>query len=337
MFFLKLPQPECFMDPKMTIAEAADFIGITRQGLQKKLKQSGFPHKKNQNRIYFGHETAKKIFNIPFKTKVIAIQIVKGGAGKTAIAHAIGIRANLYGARVLYIDLDQQANLTEHFAIDSEELPVMLDVIKGQAKIEKSIIEISPGLHIFPSKIDNAILDDTILFKNFALDRVYKDPIDSIKQHYDLIIIDCPPALGRSVGAAALASDQVLAPIAPDKQCLRGLAMLYKHLQELSKMPYGREVPLKIVYNRFDSRTNLSKKMLTALLEHPIFRDVLFDTYIRQNQEFANAYANVCSIYDQLRPSPAKEDIDLLTREILGINKKTEEDKNISLVSFATA
>jgi chromosome partitioning protein len=325
------------MDPKITLAEAADFLGITRQGLQKKIKLGKFPHKKNQNRIYFGHETAKQIFNIPFKTKVIAIQIVKGGAGKTAIAQAIGIRANLYGARVLYVDLDQQANLTEHFGIDSENLPVMLDIIKREAKIEKSIIEISPGLHIFPSKIDNAVLDDTILFKSLALDRVYKDPIDSIKHHYDLIIIDCPPALGRSVGAAALAADQVLAPVVPDKQCLRGLAMLHKHLQDLSQMPYGKKVPLKIVYNRFDSRTNLSKKMLTALIEHPVFRDILFDTYIRQNQEFANAYAKTCSIYDQLSPSPAKEDIDSLTREILGINKKIEEDKNISLVSFATA
>ena len=178
------------------------------------------------------------------------------------------------------------------------------------------------------------MLDDTILFKNLALDRVYKDPIDSIKQHYDLIIIDCPPALGRSVGAAALASDQVLAPITPDKQCLRGLSLLYKQLKELSTMPYGKDVPLKIVYNRFDSRTNLSKKILTALLEHHVFKDILFDTYIRQNQEFANAYANVCSIYDQLRPSPAKEDIDSLTKEILGINKKAKEDKNISMVSF---
>ena len=114
----------------MTVSEAAEFIGMTRQGLQKKIKQVGLPHKKSQNRIYFEHETARKIFNIPFKNQVIAIQIVKGGSGKTAIAHAIGVRANLYGAKVLYIDLDQQANLTEHFGIDSEELPVMLDVIK---------------------------------------------------------------------------------------------------------------------------------------------------------------------------------------------------------------
>ncbi len=324
------------MDPKMTATEAAEFIGITRQGLQKKIKQSNWNYQKSQNRIYFGHETARKIFNFQFKTKVIAIQIVKGGSGKTAIAHAIGVRANLYGARVLYIDLDQQANLTEHFGIDSEELPVMLDVIKRQANIQESIIELSPGLHIFPSKIDNAILDDTILFNNLALDRVYKDPIDSIKHHYDLIIIDCPPALGRSVGAAALAADLVLAPVSPDKQCLRGLTMLYKNLKELALMPYGKQVPLNIIYNKFDSRTNLSKKMLTALIEHHIFKNILFDTYVRQNQEFANAYANVCSIYDQLRPSSAKEDIDLLTKEILNINQKIEE-KNVFKVSFATS
>ena len=340
-FFQELPQPtsEVEVDHKMTVTDAASILGLTRQALQKRIKSQSLSHNKSQNRTYFGHDTAKNIFNFKFnKPKVVAIQIVKGGSGKTALTHSIGIRANLYGAKVLYIDLDQQGSLTEHFGIDSENLPVMLDIIKGKTTIDKSIIEIDHGLHLFPSKIDNAILDDVILFDNCALDRVYRDPIDSIKQHYDLILIDCPPALGRSVGAAALAADQIIAPVTPDKQCLRGLNLLHKNLNDLSKMPYGKVVPFNVVYNRFDSRTNLSKKMLTSLLEHPVFKNILFDTYIRQNQDFANAYVNTGSIYDSLRPSSAKEDIDSLTREILGIKTQDEnhEGQNISLVSFET-
>ena len=101
-------------------------------------------------------------------------------------------------------------------------------------------------------------------------------------------------------------------------------------------MPYGKIVPFNIVYNRFDSRTNLSKKILTSLIEHPIFKKILFDTYVRQNQDFANAYVSCSSIFDSLRPSSSKEDIDLLTKEILNIKsiELQETAKKISLVSF---
>jgi chromosome partitioning protein len=322
------------MEPKMLTGDAAGFLKITNQAILKKIKTKQLPYSKTGKNVFFGYGAAKEIFNFTFTSKVIAFQIVKGGVGKTAISHALAARASLYGAKVLCIDLDQQANLTKHFGINSNNLPVMIDVIKGNAKIENSLVEITDGIHLFPSRIDNAILDDHIMIESLRLDKVYKEHIDNLRDYYDLILIDCPPALGRSVAAAALASDCIFAPVTPDAQCLTGLDLLYDGLKSIKKK-YSRLVPLKILMNKFDGRTVLSREILAKLLDHSIYRDCLLNTYIRQNQEFANFCAASISIFDSIKPSTAKEDIDFLTQETLDLfAKKPTQQENVSLVSI---
>jgi chromosome partitioning protein len=176
------------------------------------------------------------------------------------------------------------------------------------------------------------------MIESLRLDKVYKDHIDIIKEHYNLIIIDCPPALGRSVAAAALASDYIAAPVTPDTQCLTGLELLSNGLKSIKKK-YSRMVPLKIIMNKFDGRTVLSREILTTLMEHDSYRKGLLNTYIRQNQDFANNCAATTSIFDSIKPSTAKEDIDFLTQEILDIVPKEEHrnEKNISFASIAAS
>lgn len=326
------------MEPKMLTGDASNFFNITNQAILKKLKTKNLPHKKTGKNVFFGHTAAKDIFNFPLKSTVIAFQIVKGGVGKTALTHALATRASLYGAKVLCIDLDQQANLTKHFGVNSNDLPVMIDIVKGHAQIKNSLVEITDGIHLFPSRIDNAVLDDHIMVESLRLDTVYKEHIDNLREFYDLILIDCPPALGRSVASAALASDFIAAPVTPDAQCLTGLALLYEGLKSLAKK-YNRLVPLKILMNKFDGRTLLSREILAKLLEHPTYRERLLKTYIRQNQDFANHYALSVSIFDSIKPSTAKEDIDFLTQEILGIFPATinKQPEKVSMVSLEVA
>ena len=108
------------IDTKITASEAANFLGVTLQSVHKQLKQKKLISFKNQNRIYFGHETAKELFKINFEKKTISFQIVKGGTGKTSITHAFALRAHLYGARVLCIDIDQQGHLSQAFNVDAK-------------------------------------------------------------------------------------------------------------------------------------------------------------------------------------------------------------------------
>lgn len=316
------------MSPKMLAIDAAALLNVSVQAIHKQLKTKNLEFSKSQNRVYFYHKTAKQIFKFKIKPKTVAIQIVKGGTGKTSLVHAIAVRASLYGIKVLCIDLDQQGNLTQSFQVNPEKTPAMVDVINGNFAIEDSIIPVGEGLDLMPSRIENAVLDNILMIKRLPLDRVYKDKISFLKKsrNYGLILIDCPPALGQSVTAASLAVDCIIAPVTPEKFSLSGLKVTNQEIDAI-KTSYKKNIPLKIVLNKFDSRTTLSHETLSLLIKHEIFGDKLFKSYIRSSQEFPNSTAKEMSIFDTLKNNSAKEDIDLLTRELLGIeNIKPEQD-----------
>lgn len=306
------------LQSKLTASEAAEFLNVSVQSIHKTLKVKNLVSYKGQNRVFFGHETSQSLFKIKFKKQVIAFQIVKGGTGKTSLAHAFAIRANLYGCKVLCIDLDQQGNLTQAFNIDADEHPVMIDILREKAHLKETIINISPGLDVIPSRIENATLDNIIMLEKYSLERIYNNMIAKLQEIYDLIIIDCPPALGQSVAAATLASDIILAPLTPEKFSLSGLHITHDEILSLSRK-YGKKINLKVVLNKFDSRKALSSEVLTTVFNDEIFHPILCKTFIRISQEFPNTIYNKSNIFHTLKNTSAKEDIDLLTKELLDI------------------
>lgn len=318
------------MDAKMTAGEAADFLGVTIQAVHKQLKTKSLGFEKNQNRVYFSHETSRQLFKIPFKQKTIAFQIVKGGTGKTSLVYSLATRANLYGAKVLCIDLDQQGNLTQSLKINPEEYPAMIDVIRDGLSIEAAIVNVSAGIDLIPSRIENAILDNAIILGKHSISHVYKKLLDPLKSKYDLIIIDCPPALGQSVAAVALAVDEIVSPVTPEKFCLSGLKITTQELTGLEEN-VGHNINMRIVVNKFDSRTSLSHEVLSTLIKHPVYGEKMYKTYVRTNQDFPNSIARGQSIFDTLKMTTAKEDIDLLTRELLEIAAPSQNQNSVSL------
>jgi len=322
------------MNPKMLAIDAAALLNVSVQAIHKQLKTKNLEFIKSQNRVYFGHNTAKQIFKLKIKPKVVAIQIVKGGTGKTSLAHSIAIRASLYGIKVLCIDLDQQGNLTQAFQVNPEKIPVMVDIVNNNFSIQDSIVPVIDGIDLIPSRIENAVLDNVLMLKRAPLDRIYKEQISLLKKtrNYGLILIDCPPALGQSVAAASLAVDFVVAPVTPEKFSLSGLKVTNQEIENI-KNTYKKNIPLRIILNKFDSRTSLSHETLSLLIKHDIFGPKLFKSYIRTSQEFPNATAQETSIFDTLKNSSAKEDIDLLTRELLGI-ESISQNQDITLGSL---
>lgn len=313
---------------KMTASDASVFMQVSLQSIHKHLKTKDIESFKSQNRVYFGFESARKLFSIPFEKKVISFQIVKGGTGKTSIAYSFAIRANLYGARVLCIDLDQQGNLTHAFSVDPNIVPVMIDVVKNNAELSDGIVNISPGLDLFPSRIDNAILDNEIMLGRFPLEQLYLKIIEPIRENYDLIIFDCPPALGHSVASSTLASDIIISPVTPEQFGLSGLKITYDEVKILNKN-YLKDIKMKVLLNKFDSRTALSSEVLRTLINDESFKDITCNALVRSNQEFSNTIFAGTNIYSSLKNTSAKEDIDLLVREVLNLdelyNKKTNK------------
>jgi len=303
-------------ESKMTVVDAAKFKAVTTQAIHKELRVKNLKYNQNSYRVYFGHKTARSIFNLSFKKSIISFQIVKGGTGKTSISHSFAVRANLYGARVLCIDLDQQGNLTQAFGINCDNSPVMIDIINDNTLINDAIINISPGLDILPSRIENAVLDNHLMLNKHPLDRVYKNIIDQVIGNYDLVIIDCPPALGQSVTAATLASNLIIFPLTPEQFSLSGLEVSFREINTINER-FSNSCDLKVLLNKFDVRTALSNEVLGRIINHSIFKKMIFNTFIKSCQDFPNMIYAKTNIFSDTKNSAAKDDIDLLTKEIL--------------------
>lgn len=305
------------MDPKMLAAEAADFLNISLQALHKQLKTKQLDFTKSQNRVYFGHETAKKIFKLQFKPTCWNWLNLKGGVGKTQLSFSTAVRLSLYGAKVAVIDLDQQGNFTQACNVNSDEADILIDVIKDDLNIKDCMINVIPGLDLLPSRIDNALLDSFITINRMNIGTKIKKYVDELKKHYDFVFIDCPPSLGATVSSASCAADFIIIPVDPEKFSISGLNVTIQELERSVLREYSAHYELKIVLNKFDGRTSLSRQILTKFYEDKDYREKMLQTFVRTTQDLPNAIVRGKTIYDTLRTSVAREDIDFLAREIL--------------------
>lgn len=308
------------MEPKIQLTDAATFLNMTLQGVHKHIKTKGIPYHKSGKVNYLTHAGAKQLFNLKIKPTVIAFELVKGGVGKTSLSFHCAVRASLYGLKCVLIDLDQQANLTRAFRIDASDRPIMLDVIKEKLNITSALVNVIDGVDLLPSRFENAMLNTFLLINAFPLDRVFKQIIEPLKDSYDLVFIDCPPDLGATVTATAIASDFILSPIEPDEFSMSGLELTLSELSNIAGK-YDKNIVIKIILNKFNTKTNLSHQTLATLINGDKTRNSLLKSFIRASQDFPNAFEKGLSIFDSLKASAAKNDIDLLTREIIELCK----------------
>lgn len=310
------------IDPKITAAEIASYLKITVQAIHNKVKSKGLKVKKAQNKAYFGHETARVIINHNVNQLKIAISVVKGGVGKTTLAEALAIRVALYGLRVLCIDVDQQANLTKGLGMDekAKHCPVMIDLIEGKAKAEEAILQVMPGLDLIPSRLDNVTLDGYMMINRVNPEKIFNKIFEDVFKNYDLVIFDCPPTLGSTVCAAMLCADVVISPLNPDVYSYEGIQIMDKEIKNIREQ-FSKDINWKILLNKFDSRTILSTGYISQLMQDPAYASRLLDSVIRTSQEFPNMKQKEKTIFDSLKKSTAKEDIDALAKEIIEIMK----------------
>lgn len=305
------------MNPKMLTSEASNFLEISLPGLHKQLKSKQLQYSKSQNKLYFGHDTAKQIFKLNFKPTCWSWQNLKGGVGKTHLSYATATRLSLYGAKVAVIDLDQQGNFTQACNVNPENTPVLIDIIKDNLNILDCMVRVVDGLDILPSRIDNAVLDNLFAINGLPVEKELKKRVLPLKDKYDFIFIDCPPSLGQTVMSASLAADYILVPVDPERFSLSGLNITIDELTNRVSSVFDVNLNIKIILNKFDGRTGLSHSVLSTLMNEEPYKRILFKSFIRTSQELPNAVSKGRSIFDSLKSSTAKEDIDLLAREII--------------------
>lgn len=307
-------------EPKLPISIVAEFLGITKQALHKQLANKGLKAPILGNKAYINHTIARQLFNISFKKTVIAGEIVKGGTGKTTTIDHISCCSNAFGAKVLVIDTDPQGNLTDLYNIDPDEHPALIDILKDQIPIQDAIINVSPGLDILPSRIENVVIDSTIVYDHLDIRNFYNNILEDVINDYDFIFIDCPPTLSQAVTATSLFADVIIAPLNPDKFSSKGLDILKSEIIKLRKN-FKKNIDFKVFLNKFSNKTILSGKTVMTLLSDPGLEEHILSTSIQYSQEIPNLASQNKNVFLNLKKSAIRDDFCLLTLELLNFSK----------------
>ena len=303
-----------------SLLDLADFCKLSSQALHQYLKKNGFEPVLVSKRAYLSPEETRRLLlkrGYKYEKKVVSLQMLKGGCSKTTSALNIGIRANMYGARVLLIDLDQQANLSFAFSVEQPDAPVWVNVVEGSANIEDVIKPITPSLHLIPSNLNNSTLDKVLLNGKRNIGRSMIQHLEKVMESYDLVVIDTAPNLSAINTAAACASDLVVLPVTPDKFSFSGLGKTLNDLRAI-KSEFKAKFTPKVLFTRFDGRETASHELLKlCLVNHS---EEMMKAFVRVSSEFKNTIKSGHTIYS--KKGTAKEDYDLVTREIMGTSSQ---------------
>ena len=152
-------------------------------------------------------------------SKVIAIANQKGGVGKTTTTVNLGVGLANEGKKVLLIDCDAQGSLTESLGYQNpDELDVTLSTLMQKTYEEKEIkpgegiLHHNEGVDLVPANIELSGME-TALVNIMSRERVLKNYIDSVKDNYDYVLIDCTPSLGMLTINSLVAADEVIIPV----------------------------------------------------------------------------------------------------------------------------
>lgn len=304
-------------DFMILLSDLAAAVGVSAQALHKYVKTNGFETLVAGHRAYLTPEAARALLmsrNFQYKRQVVSLQMLKGGVAKTTTAMNIGIRANMYGARVLLVDLDQQANLSFAFGIEDPDAPVWVDVIEGKTPVDQSVRRISPTLHVIPSNLNNSMLDRVLLTGKRNVGSGVSQYLAPIRDQYDLVILDTAPNLSAINTAASCASDLVLLPVNPDKFSFVGLTKTRDDLQKI-KQEFSAHFESRVLFTKFDGRETASHELLKLCLAN--YGSEMMKAFVRTSTEVKNTIRTNRSIFEQR--SNAKDDYDLVTRELMGM------------------
>jgi chromosome partitioning protein len=254
----------------------------------------------------------------------------KGGVGKSTTTRNIGAFFSLQGYRTLMVDIDAQANLSQLSNIPDDIESTVLDAFRGKAP---QIYELADNLYIIPSSLNFAGIELEIIgamqremFLSKALKKINPNPLPCGEGRggvFDVCLIDCPPAINMITTNALAASDWVLIPMEASFLAFNGLEMM---LNIISMVRDGLNPGLSILgafINKYKEKTVVARDILSQMKEKGI--DIaLFDTKVRQFEDFKKAEMNKQSIFEYANSSLAAADYRNLGHEI--INKLHENN-----------
>ncbi len=248
--------------------------------------------------------------------RVIVVANQKGGVGKTTTAINLSACLAEMGKKVLAIDMDPQGNMTSGLGVDKNEADnTVYELLLGETDIKSCLqSSIVDGLELIASNINLAGAEIELIGaeeKEFILQK----SLETIKDGYDFVIIDCPPSLNMLTINSMCAADTVLVPIQCEYYALEGLSQLI-HTIELVQERLNPRLEIEgVVFTMYDARTNLSLQVVENVKNN--LHQTIYKTIIPRNVRLAEApsHGMPINLYDT--KSAGAESYRMLADEVM--------------------
>lgn len=249
--------------------------------------------------------------------KILSIVNIKGGVGKTVSTVNMAACLGEFGKKVLIIDADPQSNATQYLNCYSAEKDSTYDVLMDKEIDVNTIIKNTSvkNVNIIPGNIklilcENEIINDTRRSRENRL----KKALDSLKEEYDYVLIDCPPSLGVITTNALVASDYIIVPIKIDKFALDGFGYLLDTLDQI-RDEFNPKLEFLGAFITMDKRTAVNREIKKELKE--ALKDKLFNVSVRENVKVVQSTFKQKPVITYCKNAISSKDYMALTQEVM--------------------
>lgn len=220
--------------------------------------------------------------------KIIALFNQKGGVGKTTSTINLGAALTELGRKVLLVDFDPQGGLSLGLGVNAHTLPleqtVYYALMDPIADVDQIILKSSvPGLDFLPANRDLGTAETT-LGAEIGGQQFLKRTLNSLKDRYDVILIDCQPTMGQLTINALVAADEVIVPLQCEYFALHGFIELERNLDKVKNFLNPNLKLIGILATMFDKKTVHNREVLTTIIEK--YPDDVFETIIAKTIRF---------------------------------------------------